>query len=151
MAILLKDVITKEHGKMSSSSLAKKAQLPRSTVADALSRPIGRTSFEVIVKLLNATSIPVELVISKYLEKKISPAEEEVRFLNESDLDTLTIMGVTFSNQTNFWKTRDSILNSIYEGAHPSQEDVMDAYRQLEEHVPTDQLISELTDKYRGR
>ncbi|MFX3616535.1 MAG: hypothetical protein ACE3JK_03335 [Sporolactobacillus sp.] len=152
MSTLLRNIIVEETGSIpSTSKLAEITKLSRSTISDALKRPISHTSFGVASKILHATSLSLDAVAKAYVEKERTPAEEEILFLQASDLDTLTIMGVKFSTAENFWKTRDSILNSIYEGAHPTKTDVLDAYRQLEEHVPTDQLISKLFAEYKGK
>ncbi|WEV37595.1 hypothetical protein [Lactobacillus sp. ESL0677] len=82
--------------------------------------------------------------------KELTPAQEEKAFMSQTDLKSLTIMGIKFSTQENYWKTRDSILNSIYEGHHPTIRDVKDAYKQLEEHVPIDQVVADIISEYQN-
>ncbi len=152
MDTLLKDVIQKHSKKIpSSSQLSRLTNLARSTVSDALNRPIGKTSFAVVIRLLVASEISLTSIVPLSLNEELSPDQEERQFLNKTSLKDLKIMGVKFSSPENFWKTRDSILNSIYEGAHPTKDDVLDAYKQLEEKVPATELISDLIKHYGGK
>ncbi|MCH4169686.1 MAG: winged helix-turn-helix domain-containing protein [Lactobacillus sp.] len=149
MSLSLATIISEKSGKIPNSTvLAQYTMLPRSTVEDALNRPIERTSFGVVVKLLRAASLSLDDIANSYLIKELSPEEEEINFLNQINLDQLTIMGYQFTSKENFWKARDSILTNIYEGFHPTADDAKRAYRQLEEHIPEKQLISELRTQY---
>lgn len=148
MDIKLEDVIqryTKQH--LTIAQLARQANLSRSTVTDALKRPINRTSFGVVVQLLQASDISLDGVDAQL---ELTPAQEEVCFLNQCSLKDLTIMGIKFSTPDHFWQTRDSIITNIYEGDHPTKADVNDAYQQLEEHVPTAKIIDCLVHEYGG-
>ncbi|KRL20083.1 winged helix-turn-helix domain-containing protein [Lentilactobacillus kisonensis] len=148
MDIKLKEVI-QQHAKktLTTTELARRANLSRSTVTDALKRPINKTSFGVVTQLLLASNIPLESVVS---HPELTAAQEEVRFLNQCSLKGLTIMGIKFSTPDHFWKTRDSIITSIYEGDQPTKADVNDAYQQLEKHVPTATMIDRLVHEYGG-
>ncbi|WP_225364504.1 hypothetical protein, partial [Lentilactobacillus parakefiri] len=148
MNVKLKEVI-QQHSKKSltTAQLANRANLSRSTVTDALKRPIDKTSFGVVTRLLLASDISLDSVVAP---PALTPAKEEARFLDQCSLTDLTIMGIKFSTPDNFWQTRDSIITSIYEGDHPTKADVDDAYQQLEEDVPTATLIDRLVHEYGG-
>lgn len=67
MDIKLEDVIqryTKQH--LTIAQLARQANLSRSTVTDALKRPINRTSFGVVVQLLQASDISLDGVLPSW-------------------------------------------------------------------------------------
>lgn len=78
-----------------------------------------------------------------------SPEIEEQKFVSQTDEKNLEIMGIKFSTKENFWNTRESIVNGIYEGFYPSKQNVLDSHKILEEQVPVDKLVNDLLDVYR--
>ncbi|WP_053084466.1 hypothetical protein [Companilactobacillus ginsenosidimutans] len=129
--------------------LVSTTKLSRSTVNDALKRPIVKTSFGVATKILKANKISLDTVAEHISNKRLNPKEEGLNFIRETSLDDLTIMGVKFSSKENYWTARDNIMNNIYEGFHPSKQSVINSYELLEKHVPVDQLVSDLLKEYR--
>jgi hypothetical protein len=77
------------------------------------------------------------------------PSQVESDFLNQTDLSTLTIMGIQFSTKENFWNTRDSIINSIYEGHQPTKKDVEDAYQHLEQSMSADEVVANIIAEFK--
>lgn len=131
------------------AQIAKRTKLPRTTIASALKRPVGNSSFKIVGKILKTNHLSLDTIVDKYLaEYDQSPAQVEKDFLSQTNLDTLTIMGIKFSTKQNFWLTRDSILNSVYEGYVPTVKDVKDSYQQLEKHESTQSLVDKLIAEY---
>lgn len=150
MEAILKNIIEEENVALPKvSELERITNIPHNTISNALRRPVGKTSFEVVAKILMAAKVSIDKVAKETLEtKELTPAQEEQAFMEQTDLKGLTIMGIKFSTQENYWKTRDSILNSIYEGHHPTIKDVKDAYKQLEDHVSVDQVVADIISEY---
>lgn len=76
------------------------------------------------------------------------PAQIEHNFLAQTDSRALMIMGIQFSSTQYFHITVDSIANNIYAGYHPDLNDVRLVYEQLEQHVPTNELIDKLKTQF---
>lgn len=146
----LKDIIFEFEGEYPSiSKLYSQTDLSKSTLNDALRRPIEKTSFGVVLKILNAKSISLDKVSERLNDSKSSPEIEEQNFIENTNEKDLSIMGVQFSSKENFWKTRESITSSIYEGFHPTKQNVLDSYQILEEHIPVEKLVNDLLNEYR--
>ncbi|MCH4009400.1 winged helix-turn-helix domain-containing protein [Companilactobacillus sp.] len=137
--------------KANTSDIVSKTNLSKSTVSDALKRPIGRTSFEVATKILFANSVSVDKVVSHITDEKIDPSKVELNFVNQTNTPELSIMGIKFSNKENYWKARDGIMNNIYEGMYPTKEDVENSYRILEEHVPVENVVDDIIKKHQSK
>lgn len=147
--ISLKDIILTMTGqKPSPTKLSNQTHLSLSTLNDALKRPIEHTSFGVVTKILKAQNIQMDQVVDQIVEST-SPEIEEKEFVQSTNEDQLTIMGIQFTNKDNFWKTRESIISSIYEGFHPTKQNVIDSYQLLEKHVPLEKMVNEVLEEYR--
>ncbi|WP_125769075.1 winged helix-turn-helix domain-containing protein [Companilactobacillus furfuricola] len=145
----LREIIIEITGQNPSpSKLAKQTNLSKSTLNDALKRPIENTSFGTVRKILIAKNISMDEVSDK-IDVSRSPEIEEQKFVSQTDEKKLEIMGIKFSSKENFWNTRESIVNGIYEGFYPSKKNVMDSYKILEEHVPVEKLVNDLLNEYR--
>lgn len=131
--------------------IATKTELPKSTVSDALKRPVSKTSFGVACKILLANSVPVEKVAKQVTKQEIDPKQAELNFINQTDTSELKIMGIKFSSKDNYWKTRDGILNNIYEGMYPTIEDVENSYKILERHVPVENIVDDIIKNHRNK
>jgi len=146
----LNEIIYYKNGvKPKISELADASHLSRNTIRDALNRPVSKTSFGVVSKILNVTNISIEKIAELLTNEKLTPEEEEIKFLNSCDLSDKSIMGIKFSSDDNYWKTRDSILNNIYEGFSPTKENVVNSYMILEEHKNEEKVLSNIIEKYR--
>ncbi|MFD1471812.1 winged helix-turn-helix domain-containing protein [Companilactobacillus mishanensis] len=124
-------------------------KLSRSTVNDALYKSVGKTSFDVATRILKSTDVSIDEVV-EHLEQEIrDPKTEELKFINETDLSTLTIMGIQFSTKGNYWKTRDAIMNNIYEGFYPTKRNVEESYQILEKNASSEKIINDFLDENR--
>lgn len=151
MEMTLKQVLNQQGVvDQSATQLAQKTKLPRTTIVGALERPIGNSSFKVIAKILKLNQISLDVVNDAYLaDYDKGPSQVESDFLNQTDLSTLTIMGIQFSTKENFWNTRDSIINSIYEGHRPTKKDVEDAYQHLEQGMSADEVVANIIAEFK--
>lgn len=149
MVLKLASIIEKETGKTpNATNLAKFSELAVSTTNDALNREVNRTSFGIVVKILQAANISVETVAELYTSDDITPTQVEKTFLSQTDLKNRIIMGVEFSTPENFWKARDVILDTIYEGIYPSKDSVHRLMERIEHRRTSEGLILELRETY---
>lgn len=149
MSMKLVSIIEKETGKTPTpSSIAKFSGLAISTTNDALNREVSKTSFGTVVKILKAAEVSVEKVAELYATDEVDPARVEGYFLSQTDLKKRRIMDIQFSSSENFWKARDTILNTIYEGFYPKKNDVYQLMERLEHKTTSNELISQLRETY---